>query len=140
MNFLNLETIGRSSFSIRLSKGRKEKYTIFLRPGLHEFLESASQEWELVVFTAAEQEYADLILKQIDPQRLYFSERLYRQHCRPTSEGFTKYLSDVQDRRYEDCILVDDNETNFQANPNHVIPILPFTEEDELDCELYCLK
>ena len=140
-SFLNLEVYGRSSFSIRLSTGRKEKFTILLRPDLQEFLEVVSKDWELVVFTAAEQEYADLILRQIDPRGRFFSKKLYRQHCRRSiSGGLTKYIKDIQDRLYEDCILVDDNEENFLANPGQCIPILPFCEYEENDKELDCLK
>jgi CTD small phosphatase-like protein 2 len=35
--------------------------------------------YELVIFTAADQQYADMVLEEIDPQKI-ISHRLYRQH------------------------------------------------------------
>jgi len=38
--------------------------------------------WEIVIFTASQQEYADAILDEIDSDGDLFHHRLYRQHCR----------------------------------------------------------
>ena len=38
-----------------------------------------SQHFELVIFTAADQQYADMVLEIIDPHKI-ISHRLYRQH------------------------------------------------------------
>ena len=55
----------------------------YIRPGMHEFLERMSaQGYELVIFTAATQDYADWVIDQIDPTRL-IRHRLYRQHALP---------------------------------------------------------
>jgi TFIIF-interacting CTD phosphatase-like protein len=34
-----------------------------------------------VVFTASQQEYADAILDELDPDQEIFQHRLYRHHC-----------------------------------------------------------
>jgi CTD small phosphatase-like protein 2 len=51
------------------------------RPHLRAFLERASKQFELVVFTAATREYADRILDRIDPFRRTLNHRLYRDSC-----------------------------------------------------------
>lgn len=50
------------------------------RPGCIEFLQEMSVYFELVIFTAAMQDYADNILDQLDPDHSMISHRLYRQH------------------------------------------------------------
>jgi len=48
-----------------------------VRPGVTRFLQELSAHYEIVVFTAALQDYADWILNQID-QHKCISHRLYR--------------------------------------------------------------
>jgi CTD small phosphatase-like protein 2 len=48
-----------------------------IRPGVHKFLREMSQLYEVVIFTAAMQDYADWVLDQIDPEK-HISYRLYR--------------------------------------------------------------
>jgi hypothetical protein len=52
-----------------------------VRPYLQDCLERLSQLYEIVVFTAGVQEYADKILDQIDPERKIIKKRMYRQDC-----------------------------------------------------------
>ena len=54
---------------------------VLYRPYLRSFLERVHKHFELVVFTAARKDYADQVLDKVDPQRRYFSGRLYRDHC-----------------------------------------------------------
>ena len=51
--------------------------TVFLRPGLSEFLDRASQFSELVLFTAGLEGYANPVIDRIDP-RGRITHRLYR--------------------------------------------------------------
>jgi CTD small phosphatase-like protein 2 len=37
-----------------------------------------NEKFEVVIFTAARQDYADNILDRIDPEKKFFSARLYR--------------------------------------------------------------
>ena len=50
-----------------------------VRPYCMEFLEQLSKYYEIVVFTAGVQEYADWVIDQIDPDR-FIKHRLYREH------------------------------------------------------------
>lgn len=56
------------------------------------------KKWEIIVFTASHQGYADNILNYLDPDGSLFDHRLnrqlYRQHCREiTKDLFIKDLS-----------------------------------------------
>lgn len=50
-----------------------------MRPGTQQFLREMAKHYEIVIFTAATQSYADWVLNEIDPNK-YISHRLYRQH------------------------------------------------------------
>ena len=52
--------------------------SVRMRPYVLDCLEKLGQLYELVVFTAGEQEYADHILDYIDPENRIFKKRLYR--------------------------------------------------------------
>lgn len=58
--------------------GNEGKFLV--RPGTEEFLKEMAKYYEIVIFTAATQDYADWVLDKIDPYR-HISHRLYRQHA-----------------------------------------------------------
>ena len=64
-----------------------------------------SEIYELVVFTAGTQEYADAILDIIDESKL-ISHRLYRHHCTKLSRDLVKDLSKIG-RDAKNTILLD---------------------------------
>jgi TFIIF-interacting CTD phosphatase-like protein len=53
-----------------------------LRPGVQKFLEEMNKYYEIVIFTAAIQDYADWAIAQLDPNGC-IKYRLYRQHALP---------------------------------------------------------
>lgn len=50
-----------------------------MRPYAEKFLEEMAQHYELTIFTAAVQDYADTVLNILDPHH-HIKHRLYRQH------------------------------------------------------------
>lgn len=50
-----------------------------IRPGCVQFIEAMAKHYEIVIFTAAMQEYADQVIDQIDVGQ-NIAYRLYRQH------------------------------------------------------------
>ena len=54
---------------------------LIIRPGIYEFLDYASENFDLVVFTASDQDYADSIINYIEKDKKYFKMRLYRNSC-----------------------------------------------------------
>ena len=130
------------AFSFEMYRGTSQhrRYTVFKRRGLADFLEFASSNFEVVLFTAAKQEYAEKILAVLDPKGKYFSHSLFRQHCIRTGagkSGILKSIKQLSNRNQANCILVDDNESNFRANEGNCIRISPMDiadpeEDDEL--------
>ena len=83
--------------------------------------------YELCVFTAGEQDYADAILNYIDPDRSLIKHRLYRQHCvRPQHGVYVKDLSIISDRDLRDIIIVDNSIISFAFHMSNGIPIKAF--------------
>jgi TFIIF-interacting CTD phosphatase-like protein len=72
-----------------------------LRPGLHDFLNALESYYELVVFTAATQDYADPILDAIESDKKYFDLRLYRQHAIIIDNDFVKVSYYLNIRTYQ---------------------------------------
>ena len=54
--------------------------SFLVRPGCFEFLKNISKYYEVMIFTAATQEYANRVVNLIDPDNSCISYRLYRQH------------------------------------------------------------
>lgn len=70
-----------------------------------------SENYELVVFTAGTQEYADPVLDEIDKKGL-IQHRLYRHHCSKHFGLFIKDLSKVG-RSQKDTILLDNSRFSY---------------------------
>lgn len=108
-----------------------------IRPGMHEFLERMhSLGYELVIFTAATQDYADWVIDQIDPGRL-IHYRLYRQHALPWGPIFVKDMS-LLGRDLDRTLIIDNVQENFMLQPSHGIFIMTWYD-DPHDTALFAL-
>lgn len=86
-----------------------------IRPGCFDFLKRLSSPYfEIVIFTAASQDYADFILNVLDKDRRCIIHRLYRQHTLVTEDGI--YLKDLSrlGRDLSKTIIVDNIAENFE--------------------------
>ena len=104
---------------------------LFLRPGLFEFLEYASKNFELVVYTASQKIYADTIINYIEKNKKYFSMRLYHNSCIFIEPGL--FIKDLRIflpyRKMENIILVDNSLFAFCNQLNNGILITSFFED-----------
>ena len=71
-------------------------YYVHKRPHCDEFLREVCKWYNLVVFTASVQEYADPVIDWLEQERKYFSGRYYRQHCTFRNGAYIKDLSSVE--------------------------------------------
>mmetsp|Transcript_3707 Transcript_3707/g.8973 ORF Transcript_3707/g.8973 Transcript_3707/m.8973 type:complete len:765 (-) Transcript_3707:696-2990(-) len=109
-----------------------------MRPGCISFLERLNQlGCEIVVFTAATQDYADWVMDQIDPNKL-IHHRLYRQHALPWGPLFIKDLSKLG-RPLERTLIIDNVAENFMLQPEHGIFIQAWYD-DQNDMALIDLQ
>lgn len=93
----------------------------YLRPYAQEFIDDMSKYYEIVIFTAALQDYADWILNRLDTNKSV-THRLYRQHTSADGNTHLKDLSKLG-RNLSHTIIVDNIPENFQLQPENGIYI-----------------
>ncbi|EQK98040.1 nuclear envelope morphology protein [Ophiocordyceps sinensis CO18] len=71
-------------------------YWVNKRPFCDEFLRRVCKWFNLVIFTASVQEYADPVIDWLESERKFFSARYYRQHCTYRQGAYIKDLSSVE--------------------------------------------
>merc|ERR1719247_664414 len=99
-----------------------------IRPGMHEFLTRMNQlGYEIIIFTAATQDYADWVIDQIDPDHLVHN-RLYRQHALPWGPIFVKDLSRLG-RDLDRTLIIDNVQENFMLQPHNGIFICTWYDD-----------
>jgi len=101
-----------------------------IRPGMFEFLQRMNElRYEIVIFTAATQDYADWVIDQIDPENLVH-HRLYRQHALPWGPLFAKDLSGLG-RDLDHTLIIDNVQENFMLQPNNGIFIATWYDDPQ---------
>lgn len=118
---------------INLPDGELLTAGVNIRPGVQEMLEKLSKIYEIVIFTASQQSYADKIIDYIDSKQKNVHHRLYRNNCiRSTSNIYIKDLR-VVDRDLKNVIIVDNSPYAFASQLDNGYPITPFYDckEDE---------
>ena len=103
-----------------------------IRPGVVPFLEQVGKYYELIVFTAATQDYGDLLIDAIEENNLYFEHRFYRQHTVIIGNDFVKDLNRIG-RPIDKVIIVDNMPQNFRLQKENGINIKAFWGEDADD-------
>lgn len=116
------------------SHGNPCSIYVKFRPYLFEFLQIVSQKFEVVAFTASQKSYADLVLKQIDPNRKLIKHRLYRESCHEIKGNYIKDLR-VLGRDLKHVIIVDNSILSFAYQLDNGIPIISWLG-DPNDTEL----
>ena len=109
-----------------------------MRPYLDMALDFLAKFYEICVFTAGTQDYADAALDFIDPDRQIIKHRLYRQHCvSPASGIYVKDLRIIQDRDLKDIILVDNSIISFAYQMDNGVPIKAYMRQENDEELLY---
>mmetsp|Transcript_44519 Transcript_44519/g.123240 ORF Transcript_44519/g.123240 Transcript_44519/m.123240 type:complete len:539 (-) Transcript_44519:185-1801(-) len=96
--------------------------SVGFRPYVNFFLEVAAESFEIAVFTASQQKYADKVIDALDPWGRYITHRLYRQHCTEAHGAFFKELG-LLGRPLSQCILVDNSPISVACNADNGIII-----------------
>jgi len=105
----------------------------WVRPHLERFLEEASKMFELVVFTASQEPYANKVLDLVDPKG-FIEHRLFRQHCTQVHGNFVKDLT-LLGRPLSDTIIIDNSPVSFAFQPTNGI-LCDDWYGNQNDCEL----
>lgn len=101
---------------------------------MFEFLEILGKKFELIIFTASRQDYADIIIDKIDPEGKHIAHRLYRQHCNLVSSAHStskkdyhvKSMGVVSNRKKEDLLIIDNLIYSYAFDIENGIPIRPY--------------
>ena len=128
---------------IVFSNGDIMQAPISIRPYALECLKKASKNYEVIVFTASQQCYADAVLDYLDPEREIIHHRFYRQHCVLMDGMYIKDLRIFANRRIKDMIIVDNFVHSFAYQLENGVPIISWVDyqhDIELHGLIYYLK
>jgi CTD small phosphatase-like protein 2 len=147
------ETLIRSEFSLK--EGYDHKFVInslvartglllvylYVRPGVKEMLNDLKKHFELIIFTASQEDYAHQVRLCLDPDEEIFDHMLSREHCL----NIEKHKINVKDlslllsgREMKDIVIVDNHVLSYVINIDNGIPIKDFYG-DKSDTEIITL-
>ena len=106
-----------------------------LRPGIKKFLDEVGKYYELIVFTTATQDYADVLIDAIEENKIYFEHRFYKEHATIIDYDFVKDLSKIG-RPLDKIIIIDNMSQKFRLQKENGIIIKAFWGEDNFDTAL----
>ena len=129
------------SIDIVLPGNKEVKVGINIRPYWKKTMKLIKRYYNIVVFTASHQAYADAVLDFMDPDKKYFKHRLYRNNCSLVDiDGSKFYVKDLDifDEFYDlkDIVIIDNSVLSFLYHLENGIPIVPYYNEDK-DSSLY---
>ena len=107
-----------------------------VRPYADYFLTEMGKYFEIVIFTAAAEDYADIVLNELDKNNA-IDYKLYRKHTEQINGVFIKDLSKLG-RDINKVVIIDNNKDNFSLQPENGLHICSFLGDQE-DDELYLL-
>ena len=117
-------------------EGKEWNIYVLKRPGVDLFLKKMSILYEIVIYTASLQRYADPLLDWLDPNKLC-SYRLFREDWTFFSGIFVKNLSKLG-RDLKDTIIIDNSPASYIMHSEWAVPITSWYDDME-DTELYML-
>ena len=103
------------------------------RPGVDEFLLEMSKHYEIVIYTASLNKYADPLLDLLDIHKV-IRYRLFRESCVFYEGNYVKDLS-VLDRDIRKTIIIDNSPNSYLFHPENAIDCSSFID-DPRDREL----
>ncbi|KAH7615618.1 hypothetical protein Ndes2526B_g09636 [Nannochloris sp. 'desiccata'] len=121
------------TFAVQMGPAR-HMVAVRMRPHLHTFLNRVAELFEVVVFTASQQIYAEQLLDIIDPGQKCIKHRVYRDSCVLWEGNYLKDLT-VLGRDLSHTLIVDNSPQAFGFQLANGVPIESWYDDDE-DTEL----
>lgn len=109
-----------------------------IRPHTTEFLKHCSNSWNIVVYTASNRQYAEMMVDKIDPKALYIHNILSREHCLVYGMRFLKDFRMIVNSsiKVANILMLDNRLASFGFNIHNGMPMLPYTGTQDDDTEL----
>ncbi|XP_055340002.1 CTD nuclear envelope phosphatase 1-like [Paramacrobiotus metropolitanus] len=97
-------------------------FFVHKRPHVEFFLQTVSQWYELVVFTASMEIYGSAVSDKLDGGRNILNRRYFRQHCTQDSSGYTKDLSSISSD-LSSIFIIDNSPIAYKGFVHNALPI-----------------
>lgn len=97
------------------------------RPGVDEFLIEMAKHYEIIVYTASLNKYADVLLDLLDPHRV-IRTRLFRESCVFYEGNYVKDLC-LLNRDLSQCIIIDNSPASYMFHPENAIDCGSFIDD-----------
>jgi len=107
---------------VKLDRQHAILYYVHKRPYCDEFLRRVCRWYDLVVFTASVQEYADPVIDWLEQDRKYFKGRYYRQHCTNRNGAYIKDITTVEPDLSK-VMIIDNSPMSYIFHEDNAIPI-----------------
>jgi len=137
--FLDLDNTLVYTEMIRNTLTKNDQYmlNVKIRPFAKELIQEMSDLYEICIFTAASEEYANEIINELDPNKK-IKRIISRKHCVEIKEGYAvKDLRIFADRDLKDELIVDDSIYSFSFQIENGIPLKTYEgEEDDKELSL----
>lgn len=105
-----------------------------------QLLNEVVKQYQVIIWTASHQSYADVVIDYLDPDKKFFEYRLYRESCTLVDNNvYIKDLNIFKNRNLKNLIIIDNCVSSFGFQLNNGIPIIPFYDNTN-DEELHHLK
>ena len=97
------------------------------RPGVDDFLVEMAKHYEIVVYTASLNKYADPLLDLLDPHRV-IRTRLFRESCVFYEGNYVKDMS-LLNRDLSQAIIIDNSPSSYLFHPENAIDCSSFIDD-----------
>ncbi len=117
--------------SVNDSRGVLTKY-VRVRPGAEQLLAELHPLYEIVVYTSAEQNYAETVVeKLLDRSCRYVDHVLSRESCMRMGEYYIKDLRVIGDRELANLVVLDSSLVSFCNQLDNGIFVVPYRGDDK---------
>ena len=104
---------------------------INIRPHALECLREANKHFEVFVFTASHQCYANVVLDYLDPTGELIHHRFFRDNCINMNGIYIKDLRIFANRKLSDMVIIDNAAYSFAYQVDNGIPIISWHDDKE---------
>lgn len=101
------------------------------RPGVDEYLRRCGEKYEVIIYTASLNKYADPLLDKLDVHKV-IRHRLFRESCTQYQGNFVKNLS-LLGRDLTSCVIVDNSPLSYLFHPENAVGCISWIDQQDDD-------